>query len=88
METSVIQGASTPPPPAPKPASTNDIQRAAAAKASAQVTSPETVQQAGKTATPPSKVESTNYQQKPLPASSSIVNTRGEVTGTIINITA
>ncbi|MDO8177052.1 MAG: hypothetical protein Q7T62_02300 [Undibacterium sp.] len=88
MATSAIQGASTPPAQAPKPASTSEIQRAAAAKASEQVRPAESVQQPAKTAAPPPKVENANNQQKPLPPPPPVVNTRGEVTGTTINITA
>ena len=90
MATSAIQAASTAP--APKPISTNEIQRAAAAKASEQLRQAESVQQPAKTAAPPPKVENANNQQKaappPPPPPQPVVNTRGEVTGTTINITA
>jgi hypothetical protein len=86
MATSAIQGTAATP--APKPISTTEIQRAAAAKTSEQVQKPESVQQPAKTAAPPPKVENANNQQKPLPPPPPVVNTRGEVTGTTINITA
>lgn len=86
MATSAIQGSA--PAPAPKPISTNEIQKAAAAKTSEQARKPESVQAPAKTAAPPPKVETANNQQKPLPPPPPVVNTRGEVTGTTINITA
>ncbi len=71
-------------PPAAKPTSTNEIQRATAAKASEQAQKPESVQPPAKTATAAPKVESTNNQPQPQP----VVNTSGQVTGTTINTTA
>lgn len=90
MATSAIQGSASPVAPAPKAISTTEIQRAAAAKASEQVRQPESVQQPAKAAAPPPKVENTNNQQKPPPPPppAPVVNTRGEVTGSTINITA
>ena len=90
MATTAIQGSASPAAPAPKAISTSEIQRAAAAKASEQVRQPETVQQPAKAAAPPPKVENANNQQKPAapPPPAPVVNTRGEVTGGTINITA
>lgn len=89
MATSAIQGAASPAAPAPKAISTTEIQRAAAAKASEQVRQPESVQQPAKVAAPPPKAENVNNQQKPPPPPPApVVNTRGEVTGGTINITA
>ena len=90
MATSAIQGSA--PTAAPKATSTSEIQRAAAAKASEQVRKPETVQQPAKAAAPPPKVENANNQQKAPPPppqqTAPVINTRGEVTGSTINITA
>lgn len=91
MATSAIQGSAPTAAPAPKATSTSEIQRATAAKASEQVRQPETVQQPAKAAAPPPKVENANNQQKapaPPPPPAPVINTRGEVTGSTINITA
>jgi hypothetical protein len=88
MATSAIQGSASPAAPAPKPISTSEIQRANAAKANEQVRQPESVQQPAKAAAPPPKAENVNNQQKPPPPPPPVVNTRGEVTGGTINITA
>jgi hypothetical protein len=72
--------------PVSQPASTNEIQRAAAAKASQQVQKPESVQPPAKTATAAPKVESANNQPAPQPQP--VVNTSGQITGTTINTTA
>ena len=93
MATSAIQGSAPIAAPAPKATSTTEIQRAAAAKASEQVRQPETVQQPAKAAAPPPKVENANNQQKAPPPpppqqAAPVINTRGEVTGSTINITA
>jgi hypothetical protein len=88
MAISAIQGAASPAAPAPKAISTTtEIQRAAAAKASEQVRQPETVQQPAKATAPPPKVENTNNRPPPPPPTS-VVNTRGEVTGGTINTSA
>ena len=91
MATSAIQGSAPTAAPAPKATSTSEIQRAAAAKVSEQVRQPETVQQPAKAAAPPPKVENANNQQKAPPPpqqAAPVINTRGEVTGSTINITA
>lgn len=85
MAISGIQAASAPPP--VKPISTNDIQKAAAAKVNAQIKPPESTQAPAKQAAPASKAEQVNNQPAPKPVTAS-VNTSGQLTGTRINTTA
>jgi hypothetical protein len=85
MAISGIQAASAPPP--VKPISTNEIQKAAAAKVNAQVKPPESTEAPAKQAAPAAKSEQVNNQPAPKPPTPS-VNTSGQVTGTLINTTA
>lgn len=84
-----ISGISASTPPAAKPvttSATSEIQKAAAAKASAQVKPTQPAPVAEKKATPPANVAPANPPaEKPSTPS---VNTSGQVTGTRINTTA
>ena len=92
MANLAIKASAPPAATTPKAISTSEIQRATASKVSEQARQPETVQQPAKAAAPPPKVESANNQQKapapPPPQAPPVINTRGEVTGSTINITA
>ena len=93
MANLAIKASAPPAAPTPKAINTSEIQRATASKVSEQARQPETVQQPAKAAAAPPKVENANNQQKapapPAPPQAPpVINTRGEVTGSTINITA